>query len=118
MFRTTFATILLIGLGLPALAAPPPAPAELQQLLQREPISAANWAAWSGRLREWSNEDFQPAFPAFQQAFEFVRKQSAKFPRNMDRDAVTWMVLAGASLHDSQRGKKLAAVGHDAAEAA
>ena len=43
----------------------------------REPITLANWEKWSPRLREWSGEYAQAADPAFQRAFDFLKKVRA-----------------------------------------
>jgi Zn-dependent protease with chaperone function len=102
------ATLLLVALLLAAggaVAGPPPA--DLPQLLQREPI-ADHWAGWAPRLREWSGEHFQAAWPAWKQAFDFIKGQAKahgtrpNLPRNLERDPVAWMVLAGAYLHDAK----------------
>jgi Zn-dependent protease with chaperone function len=107
--RTPLAVALLL-LAAPAAAAdaPPPRP-QLEQLFRDEPINLASWPAWSARLREWSGEHFEAAFPAFGRAFEFVKRQHRveggrrpTLPRALERDAVAWMVLAGSYLHDSR----------------
>jgi Zn-dependent protease with chaperone function len=79
----------------------------------RDPITAENWAKWSPRLQEWSNEDFEKARPAFQRAFELVRvwqtksfAEKKKAPwKALEDDPVAWMVLAGSYLHTPNRGE-------------
>jgi tetratricopeptide (TPR) repeat protein len=107
--RCTFAPLAaLFLLAGPAPADPPPPRAQLQKLLQREPINLASWPAWSKRLREWSGEHAQAADPAFQRAFGFLKKvQSFKgdrpvLPRELDRDAVAWALTAGLYLGDAK----------------
>src|SRR4051794_9956336 len=92
----------LAALLLPAttvIADPPPPHPELNRLLQREPIDLKNWSKWTPRFREWSNEHFAAAFPAFNKGFQFVKSQRTingdrlTLPRSLDRDAVAWMLL-------------------------
>jgi Zn-dependent protease with chaperone function len=105
------------------LAAAAPPPGDLPQRLQREPI-AENWQKWSPRLREWSGEHFDAAWPAWTQAFDFIKAQAKvsgnrlQLPRNLERDAVAWMTLAGAYLHDEQPGQGPVPAARAAAEAA
>ncbi len=100
-------TALFVLAGL-AFADPPPPRDELNKLLLREPINLANWPKWSARLREWSGEHVQAADPAFQRAFAFLKKVIAvkgnrpTLPKELDRDAVAWMLAAGVYLGDSR----------------
>lgn len=107
LLASAIALLVIAGVG----AAPPPGQAELEQMLRDEPMNLANWSKWAPRLREWSGEHFEAAAPAFQAAFAFMKAQAAGpknrrpgnvLPRQMDRDAVAWMVLAGSFLHDGK----------------
>src|ERR1043166_6755268 len=104
LWRLTLVTaVVLIG-GLTQAAAPPPA-AELAKLLDSEPISSGNWPQWSPRLRDWSAEHFEAASPAFLKAFDHFRSlpkatTGKSLPKEMEKDAVAWMILAGALLTD------------------
>src|SRR5262249_19878522 len=106
--RTWVAVAALLALAGPAAAGAPPVRGKLGRLLQSEPINLANWAKWSPRLRAWSGAHVQDADPAFQRAFGFIKKvHSLKgdrpiLPKGLDRDAVAWMLLAGAFLGDSR----------------
>src|SRR5262249_58222202 len=90
-----------------------------------EPIKAANWGRWAGRLREWSGEHFQAASPAFSAAFNYIKGQHKltggdrlTLPKGLARDAVAWMALAGAYLHDSKPKLGPVAVARHAQQAA
>jgi Zn-dependent protease with chaperone function len=89
-------------------ADPPPDKSELNKLLKAEPINTANWAKWSPRLRAWSGEYFEAASPAFQRGFTFIKSQhkaqgdNVSLPRPLDKDAMAWMLLAGAYVHESK----------------
>src|ERR1700677_4168753 len=112
-------TLLAVAIsGAHVQADPPPPRAELDKLLQEEPIDAKNWPVWSGRLREGSAEHFDAAWPAFNKAFDFARKNESKFPKNMQNDAVAWMVLAGSYVHDAKSSLGPVARGREAATAA
>jgi Zn-dependent protease with chaperone function len=108
LLRAAVPLAALFLFAIPVAADPPPDPKALKELLKREPINLANWAKWSKRLREWSGEHSQAADPAFQRAFAFIKKtQSVKgdrpvLPRELDRDAVAWMLVAGVYLGDSK----------------
>src|SRR5262245_37141955 len=97
----------LLAAGGRAAADPPPPPDELNRLLKDQPINLGSWAEWSPRLRAWSGEHTGAAGPAFQRAFDFLKKvQKVKgdrltLPKQLDRDAVAWMLLAGMYLGDS-----------------
>jgi Zn-dependent protease with chaperone function len=100
----------------------PPAKAELEAMLRSQPITVDNWNQWSPRLREWSGEHFDAAFPAFVKAFDFVKVWQAKAANDrkkapwkmVEDDAVAWMVLAASYLHDSKPSKGPVAVAKDA----
>src|SRR5262245_53929071 len=99
-------TLLLLPAGRAA-ADPPPSESELKKLLADEPVNQANWWKWSPWLRAWSGEHFQSAWPAFQQALKWVKDRHQltggrpNLPKDLQRDAVAWMLLAGAYLHDT-----------------
>ena len=101
------------------LAAPPPA--DLDALLKKEPIDAAHWTAWSSRLKEWGNDGFEAAQPAFRAGFEYVLRISKanpkgrSLPKNLSGDAVAHMLLAGALVDEGRTG---GAVGKGAGDAA
>jgi Zn-dependent protease with chaperone function len=108
VLRKSLPVLGLLFLARGACADPPP-PAELSKLLKSEPINTANWPRWSARLRAWSGEHFHAAFPAFTRAFDFVKQQlkdptgnRLDFPPALRNDAVAWMLLAGAYLHDAK----------------
>jgi Zn-dependent protease with chaperone function len=102
--------------------APPP---NLDQMLTSQPINAANWTKWAPRLREWSGQYYEAAAPAFQQAFRFIKGQQKDptgarpgLPRNLEKDGVAWMVLAGAYLDDPRAGQSPVSAARAAADAA
>jgi Zn-dependent protease with chaperone function len=104
-------------------AAPPPV--DLPQLLQHEPLNAPNWAKWSDRLHDWSGEHYAAAAPAFEKAFDFLRAATTGpdgkrrgMPKTLEKDAVAWMVLAGAYLNDPQPAQGPVPTARAAAEAA
>jgi Zn-dependent protease with chaperone function len=90
-----------------ALAAPPPA--ELDALLKAEPI-ATNWSAWNGRFKEWSNDNYDAAQPAFRAGFEYVMRVSKtnpkgrSLPKDLSTSAVANMLLAGALVDEARTG--------------
>ena len=110
----TFAIPLLAA----ALAAPPPA--DLDALLKTEPIGT-NWSAWNGRFKEWSNDGYDAAQPAFRAGFEYVMRVSKtnpkgrSLPKDLGASAVANMLLAGALVDEARTG---GAVGKGAADAA
>src|SRR5262249_34950510 len=90
------ALMLLLASGF---AAPPPA--DLDALLKKEPFDAAHWSDWSARLKEWSNEHYEAAQPAFRAGFEYILKASKTpkgrvLPKTLTSDAIAQMLLAGA----------------------
>ncbi|HKB40554.1 MAG TPA: M48 family metalloprotease, partial [Gemmataceae bacterium] len=106
-------------------ADPPPPEKELNQLLKREPINRENWSTWVPRLREWSGEHFSAAFPAFVKAFGYIKTRHQMpggkrltLPKELEKDPVAWMVLAGAYLHDPAWKDRLAQVARLAGPAA
>jgi Zn-dependent protease with chaperone function len=114
--------VLLLAAGLAGADAPP---GNLDQMLQSEPINAANWSKWSPRLREWSGEHYEAALPAFRRAVEFVKGQQKDptgarpgLPKNLEKDPVAWMLLAAAYLDDPSPKRGPVAVARSAAEAA
>src|SRR4051812_34931471 len=93
----------------PASAEPPPA--DVNALLQKEPINKENWSKWRPRLREWSGEYYEAAEPAFKAAAAFAKGQldakgNLKAPLNKSEDAaVLYMCLGGDTLLDPNPDK-------------
>jgi Zn-dependent protease with chaperone function len=91
-----------------AAAAGPPRREQVEDLLRREPINLTTWPKWSPRLREWSGEHIAAADPAFQRAFDFLKKVQAikgdrpTLPRELERDPVAWALVAGMYLGDGK----------------
>jgi Zn-dependent protease with chaperone function len=117
--------VLLAATLLPSAGVAAPPPPDLGQLLSREPMSAANWSRWSPRLREWSGEHYEAAVAAFREAFAFIKAactgpggRPRGMPRELERDAVAWMVLAGAYLDDPHPARGPVATARAADDAA
>jgi Zn-dependent protease with chaperone function len=91
----------------PALAQVPPA-AEVDALLQKEPVSAATWPAWHDRLLSWIEDRSQSTTPAYLAAHEFVRGQvdaAGQLVAPLDGDALAWYFLGTSYLRDTKAGQ-------------
>lgn len=105
--------IILLGLLIlssPAAAQPParplPSEAEVAELLQREPITLANWPTWRQRLLDWIGEKGHATDAAYAAARDFAREQAGKegtLPAPLEKDAFAWYCLGNAYLWDFEQ---------------
>ncbi len=121
--KTAVSIVMLLWAAGVALTEPPPAEADLEQWLRREPLDKASWPRWAARLREWSAESFEQARPAFRAGYQFVKpdkglQKRLAVPKQLTKDAVAWMLLAGAYLEEAPASKGPASIGAAAADAA
>ena len=84
-------------------AEPVPTMDELVKLLKDEPFTVANWPTWQPRFRAWFDQHLAETKPAFDQAVAFLKGQldaKGNLPKTLNKDAVAWMLLGAATLHD------------------
>lgn len=84
-----------------------PSRREVEELLRREPMTAANWPTWSARLRQWLPVRTNVCDPAFKAAREFLGRQIGSFRGEPERyhfrspmqdDAMAWYLHGRAVL--------------------
>src|SRR5262245_10850294 len=79
--------------GWPWPGAPIPTAAEVQALLEREPITLETWPVWRRRLRDWIGDRTENTNAAYYAAWEFLKKQAnpaGELPQSFAADELAW----------------------------
>lgn len=79
-----------------------PTAAEVQALLQKEPISDASWPAWRTRLNDWFGDLGHGTDDAYRAAERYIGGKAdslGQLPARFDQDHLAWYFLGGSFLH-------------------
>ncbi len=73
-----------------------PTAAEVQALLQKEPINDANWPAWKQRLNDWFGDPSRQTDAAYTEAARYaggLADAGGRLPPRFDKDHLAWYML-------------------------
>ena len=102
--------VVIVSLMAPTAAAAVPSRQEVLQMLDREPMTPANWSRWRPRLLEWIGDPGRTADPAYHAAWAMILNQAdqnGELTGDFANDAFAWYALGRAELSGTKKGKIL-----------
>jgi Zn-dependent protease with chaperone function/Flp pilus assembly protein TadD len=97
--------------GQPPVPGNSPSPAEVADLLKREPLSLNTWPVWRARLIGWLDDPGDGSTSAFLAAWVFVTELAmpdGRLPPTLEKDAFAWYLLGSALLNSEGENRQRA----------